>query len=107
LTHCWVEIRKCPKWDAIYEAYKKENNGNKRDNESSVVDLEEAAASEGPSGSRVGRTRDHKASKQDVKSEANAIALQATLKGLMAEKEVSSERKCKEKEQQLKSFMDF
>jgi len=70
-----------------------------------MVDGEEEATGEGTQsegiGNRLGRPRGHKASKQDLKREANTLALQATFKGFMAEKLASAEKKPKERERKL------
>lgn len=78
-----------------------------RSRNSSVVDLEEAEASEAPKGNRAGRPKGPKASKTDLLRGANAVALQSALKVMIADKGVASERKHKDREDQMKSFMDY
>ena len=63
LMHAWKEIKKCPKWQDIYEVYKKEHKLGTKEG-SSVVDLEEG--DEGKKG--------QKGSKADFVRGANVVA---------------------------------
>ena len=101
LMHAWKEIRNCAKWQDIYEVYKKDRKLGTKEG-SSVVD-EEAGDGEGNS---KGRPKGQKASKADLVRGANAVALQSTLKVLIADKEVASERKHKDREEHHKNFME-
>jgi hypothetical protein len=78
------------------------------DNYSSIIDLEEGGTS---TDGRAVHPRGHKLSKQDLKRDTSSLVLQATLKGLMAEKEESNAKRDKrkrwEKEEQLISFVEL
>jgi hypothetical protein len=56
------------------------------------------------------RPRGHKANKQELKREASSFHLQQIIKGMMAQKVVSyekrEERKNQEKEEQMKNFFN-
>ena len=82
LVHCWEMIKGCPKWIELYNSLKK--GSKKRANE----DGEEVQLGQDENG-RVVRPRGHKATAQDAKHEEAAAKLEATLKGLLENKESS------------------
>jgi hypothetical protein len=108
LVHCWRDLKECPKWQDLHASFKKNaSQGNKGVNDSSVIDVDEAIPS---SASRTVWTRGSTNSKIDEKREASSLVLQETLKGLVADKEVSTEkdreRKHREKEEQMKNYLE-
>ena len=88
LLHCWTMIKGCPKWDDLYNSLKNGGDGSKK--RPSEAELEEGGSS---SVNRAVRPRGHKTTKQDAKHEASSITLEETLKGLIAEKEMSSAKR--------------
>ena len=113
LTHCWMLIKDCKKWEVSYALYLKtlkasKKNGNGKE-PSSAIDVD---ATPGPTnGGRVDRPRGHKAAKGYLKRDAQALLFQASLKEMMTEKEKEfaerEEQRRKEKEATVAMFVDL
>src|SRR4051812_18151623 len=94
LSHCWLVLKNQKKWKEFVSSHKKE--GAKEE-----VDISE-------------RPRGNKNSKKEAKLDANALAIQETLKGLITQKEVSTskreereEKKREEKEEANTNFFEL
>jgi hypothetical protein len=101
LSHCWRKLKDCEKWKELYA-------GSQKGGGSGVIDVDAPTQS---GGTKTPRPRGRTNSKLDAKREASSLAIQETLKELIAEKEVSSdereERKHKEREDAAKTFYEM
>src|SRR4051812_18977345 len=88
LPHCWLKLKDCRKWRELYCGVEAKGGS------SSVTDVE-------------GTTN----TKLDAEREASSLSIQEMLKEMIAEKEVSlekrDERKRKEREEAAKSFYEI
>ena len=107
--HCWKELHGTPKFQEGYEGYMATLTGNKTTKDATVIDLDGGQPC-GSSASRAIRPRGHKSTKADMKRDASAMQLVGTLKEMYADKEVSTdkrdERKRREKEEDMKTYLD-
>ena len=91
LTHWWSLIKYCPKFKDQYAALEKKAG--------------KAAVTE--NGDLLNRPRGKTNSKADEKRDVSSIALQATLHGMMTQKEVREERRSKGKEEQMNIYLEL
>ena len=91
LTHCWVLIKDCAKFEDQYAALKKKGG--------------KAAMAE--EGDLIKRPKGKTNSKADEKRDASCTALQANLEGMMSQKEVRKERRSKGKDEQMKLYLEL
>ncbi|KAE8769676.1 Nucleoporin GLE1 [Hordeum vulgare] len=91
LRHCWALIKDCPKFKDQYAACKKKGG-------KAVVADE---------GDLLKRPRGKTTSKADEKCDAASIVLQGTLKNMMSQKKVMGDVRSKEKEEQIKVYLDL
>ena len=96
-------IKGCPRWEHLYNSLKKEaiDGSNKR-----VIDIEDDESGQSSS-ARVVRPRGKKATKQDIKHEVAALALEEKLKGLIASKEESTAKRYVEKRKDKEEAMAY
>jgi hypothetical protein len=105
LVHYWRVLKDLEKWRLTYKAYKKSLRIGKAP---ATVDLEEE---DGEKGTLPRRPRGHKATTNDIKRDAAALALSKTFKGWMANKEEAiakrEEKKHREKKATCNQFLDL
>lgn len=103
-SHCWKKLKDFPKWQASYAIYKREKAAGKH-HPGETVDLDSGDSAKPIRGDRP---RGHKATKQDMKRDASALALESTLKAVLAEKEevwtAREERRRQQKEVAMTNF---
>lgn len=108
LLHCWAALKDCQKWKELYNSLKP-NGGQQAP---TVIDDDGAApAASASTGTASKRPRGRTSSKNDAKREASSQAVMESIKTLLADKSVSTEkrdeRKRKEKEEAAKNYYDI
>ena len=100
LTHCWNELKDCPKWKDLMASMKKGGT--------SVADDEPIFPNDGK------RPRGRTSTKLEAKRDATTLALQETLKGFISQKDKAIEEKKEreekkrwEREENAKNFFDL
>jgi hypothetical protein len=104
LSHCFLKLKDFPKWQYSFKAWYKD--GKKRP-EDSTIDLED----DGSSKNMASKDKRPQSKKTDLHRQASSIAMENTLRTVFIEKVEAKakrdERRCQEKEEQMKSFTDI
>jgi hypothetical protein len=90
LVHCWTTLKDCSKWHDLYASYDANAPG-----QPNVIDVDGEATS-----APMKRPRGLKISKAEAKREASSQAMMEMINMLIADKEVSSEKREERKRQE-------